>query len=64
MTALVEIGENSQLEAIAVKVMLEKIAKNFDRQSLSKIAELSEIPKANEKIKNLFSNPLFKMALK
>lgn len=63
MKVQVEITNASSLEAISVQVMLEKIAKNFDRKNLSKIAELSEIPNANTKIGNLFNNPLFKMAL-
>ena len=63
MTIQVEISDRTAIEAITVKMMLEKIAKNFDKKNIAKIAELSEIPNANTKIEKLFNNPLFKMAL-
>lgn len=60
----IEVPNCSTLEASATKVMLEKIARNFDKKNLAKIAELSEIKDANNKLQGLFNNPLFKMAIK
>ena len=63
MQVTFEIPTTNPLEIASIKVALEKIAKNFDKKNICKIAELSEIPSANSKIEKLFGNPLFKMAL-
>lgn len=63
MIVQVEVKNATALESIAVKLMLEKLANNFDRKNLKKISELSEIPNANVKIDKLFNNPFFKAAL-
>ncbi len=63
MTIQVEVNSNNPLDAISVKMAVEKIAKNFNAKNLEKIAELSAISEANSKIENLFNNPFFKMAL-
>jgi len=63
MTIHVEVNSNNPLEAISIKMAVEKIAKNFNSKNLEKIAELSAIAEANSKIEKLFNNPLFKMAL-
>lgn len=63
MTIQVEVNSNNPLDAISVKMAVEKIAKNFNAKNLEKIAELSAIADANIKIGNLFNNPFFKMAL-
>lgn len=51
-------------EVILKKIALQKIAQNFDKDNLTKIAEVSQTTNANKKLPNLFNNPFFKMALK
>lgn len=63
MQVTIDTNANNTIEAVNVKMTLEKIAKNFDKENLAEIAKLSQIPNANEKIRKLFNNPLFKMAL-
>jgi len=64
MDVTISIPDAGPLETASAKVALEKIAKNFNKSNLAKIAELSEIPDANNKLQSLFNNPLFKMAIK
>lgn len=64
MTITIELPEVSPLDSVSVKIAVEKIAKNFIKENLQTIAELSSLPDANNKLKKLFNNPLFKMALK
>jgi hypothetical protein len=63
MNVTIEIP-GSAIQAAAKKVALEKLAKNFNTDNLNKMAELSEIPEADKQINSLFTNPLFKMAIK
>ncbi len=63
MTIQVEVNSNNPLDAISIKMAIEKISKNFNTKNLEKIAELSGIVDANTKIEKLFNNPFFKMAL-
>lgn len=63
MTIQIEINSSNPLDAVSIKMAVEKISKNFNKKNLEKIAELSAIKDANTKIEKLFNNPLFKMAL-
>lgn len=63
MTIQIEINSSNPLDAVSIKMAVEKISKNFNKKNLEKIAELSAIKDANNKIEKLFNNPLFKMAL-
>lgn len=64
MTITIELPEVSALDSVSVKIAVEKIAKNFAKDNLIEIAKLSDLHDANNKLKKLFNNPLFKMALK
>ena len=50
-------------EAFAIKVGLELIAKNFNKENILYIAELSKKPNVNEKFKSLRNNPFIKNML-
>ena len=63
MTIQLEVNSNNPLDAISIKMAVERMAKNFTTKNLEKIAELSAIADANSKIEKLFNNPFFKMAL-
>ena len=63
MQVTINTNETNSMAAINLKIALQKIVTNFNKENILKIAELSEIKNPNEKIKNLFNNPLFKMAL-
>ncbi len=63
MTIQLEVNSSNPLDAVSLKMAIEKIAKNFNKKNLEKIAELSAVADANTKIEKLFNNPFFKMAL-
>lgn len=60
----ITINSNSPMEAMVIKNSLQTLATNFNKDNLSKMADLSKMDNPNEKIKNLFDNPFFKMATK
>ena len=64
MQVTIDVPNVSTLDSISVKIAVEKIARNFNKENLLEIAKLSDLPDANNKLKKLFNNPLFKMALK
>jgi hypothetical protein len=63
MQVTINIDTVNPMEGVNIKMSLQKLADNFNKENLLKIAELSEKVDANTKIKNLFNHPLFKMAL-
>lgn len=64
MTITIDLPELSPLDSIGVKIAVEKIAKNFDKDNLSEIAELSTAKDVNSKFKKLLNNQIIKAMLK
>ncbi len=60
----ITIKSNSHAETATLKNALQNIADNFDKENQLEIARLSKLENANEKLKSLFNNPLFKMAIR
>lgn len=59
----ISINVASDAEAFAIKIALQEIAKNFNKDNIIYIAELSKKPNVNEKFKSLKNNPFIKTML-
>lgn len=64
MTIEIIINAETAIEAATIKNALQNIADNFNKENQLEIARLSKLPNANDKLKSLFTNPLFKMAIR
>ncbi|MBS1635233.1 MAG: hypothetical protein JST26_04865 [Bacteroidetes bacterium] len=60
----ITLNSNSPIVIASVKNSLQTIADNFTKENQAEIAKLSKLPNANDKLKDLFNNPLFKMAIR
>lgn len=58
------ITSQSAAQTVIIKNALQAIADNFNKENQLEIAKLSKLPDANDKLKSLFNNPLFKMAVR
>lgn len=59
----IEIEESNPAALGAIKSALQKIAKNFNKDNLKYIADLSEKKDVNEKFEKLKTNPFVKKLL-
>lgn len=64
MEITIHLKNNSPAEVTSIKNALQTIADNFSKENQLEIAKLSKLENANDKLKNLFNNPLFKMAIR
>jgi hypothetical protein len=60
----IKLNSNSPIEIASIKNSIQTIADNFNKENQAEIAKLSKMENANEKLKDLFNNPLFKMAIR
>lgn len=59
----ISVNATTEAEAFAIKIALEQIAKNFNKENILYIADLSKKPNVNDKFKSLKNNPFIKQML-
>jgi len=60
----IDINSSTVMDEVIIKNALQTIAKNFSKDNLKFIAELSAKPNANEKFDKLKNNAMVNMLLK